>query len=261
MEQWWRGVMAQWRYGRAEQLMELWWRNKERDGNSRVREVRVVSRCLKRMAFYFVQVDSTTTEKNRTCSILFDIPPTSEKKDYVGLRVFAVYEANTNGSVSTRVTKVLDPHNASRYQCRRSCFSHFESRNRGNYYLVSRITHEKEIVGGERIEVCFEIAPSACIVVKMCQLQLSYGTCTGDFSIDTIHGRKIGFDLVETSGGLANKDYDSKRSSIIWEDINNEGCNEYIFLCHSTRTGGFIIGRSNLDINSFKRLSNCDGIL
>ncbi|KAM7466182.1 hypothetical protein LguiB_013744 [Lonicera macranthoides] len=170
-----------------------------------------------------------TTEKKRTCSILFDIPPTIEKKDYVLLKVLAVYEAKTNGSVSTRVTKVLDPHNASHYPCRRICFSHFKSRNCGNYYLVSRIPlgfRRYEIEDGERIEVCFEIAPSACIVVKMCQVLLFHSTpYRRDFSVDKIHGHKIGFDLVETSSGLANKDYNSKRSSI-WKDedlmINNK---------------------------------------
>ncbi|KAM7466167.1 hypothetical protein LguiB_013729 [Lonicera macranthoides] len=170
-----------------------------------------------------------TTEKKRTCSILFDIPPTIEKKDYVLLKVLAIYEAKTNGSVSTRVTKVLDPHNASHYPCRRICFSHFKSRNCGNYYLVSRIPlgfRRYEIEDGERIEVCFEIAPSACVVVKMCQVLLFHSTpYRRDFSVDKIHGHKIGFDLVETSSGLANKDYNSKRSSI-WKDedlmINNK---------------------------------------
>ncbi|KAM7466174.1 hypothetical protein LguiB_013736 [Lonicera macranthoides] len=163
-----------------------------------------------------------TTEKKRTCYILFDIPSITEKKDDVDLTVVAAYEAKTDGSVSTRISKELDPHNASRYQCRRSCLSHFKTRNRGNYDLKSRITLEKEIVGGERIEVCFEIAPSACIVVKICELQLSYRTCTGYISQVNIYGRKIGFDLVETSSGLADKDNDSKSSSIIWEDVNNE---------------------------------------
>ncbi|KAM7462107.1 hypothetical protein LguiA_030228 [Lonicera macranthoides] len=145
------------------------------------------------------------SEKKKTCYILFDIPPTTEKKDYFELKFLAVYEAKTDGSVSTRISEVLDPHKASPYQSR-FCFSHFKSRNCGNYSLVSRIPLEKEIVGGERIEVCFEIAPSACIVVKVCHVQLIHRTCTGGFSKDNIHGGKIGFDLVETSGGLANKD-------------------------------------------------------
>ncbi|KAM7462130.1 hypothetical protein LguiA_030251 [Lonicera macranthoides] len=187
-----------------------------------------------------------TTEKKRTCNILFDIPSITEKKDDVQLTVVAAYEAKTDGSVSTRISEELDPHNASRYQCRRSCLSHFESRNRGNYYLVGDIELKKEIVGGERIEVCFEIAPSACIVVKVCLLQLSYFTCTGDYSEVNIHGRKIGFDLVETSGGLANKDYDSKRSSIIWEDVNNEEDNEYIHLYHPSDISQLFIGSWDL---------------
>ncbi|KAM7466176.1 hypothetical protein LguiB_013738 [Lonicera macranthoides] len=178
----------------------------------------------------------------------------TQKKDYVELRVFAAYEAKTDGSVSTRISEVLDPHNASRYQCRRSCRSYFKSRNCGNYYLQSRITLEKEIVGGERIEVCFEIAPSACIVVKMCQVQLFHRTHEGGFSIDKIHGHQIGFDLVETSGGLANKDYDSKRSSIIWEDVNNEGDTEYIRLYHENFSDHLVIGSWNLDIYRFTEL-------
>ncbi|KAM7466165.1 hypothetical protein LguiB_013727 [Lonicera macranthoides] len=195
-----------------------------------------------------------TTEKKRTCYILFDIPSITEKNDYVELTFRAAYEAKTDGSVSTRISEVLDPHNASRYQRRRSCLSHFESRNRGNYYLVGDIKLENEIVGGERIEVCFEIAPSACIVVKVCLLQLSYYTCTGDYSKVNMDGRKIGFDLVETSGGLANKDYDSKRSSIIWKDVNNEEDeedNEYIHMY--SLLGILSIGSRNLDIYRFKK--------
>ncbi|KAM7462125.1 hypothetical protein LguiA_030246 [Lonicera macranthoides] len=195
-----------------------------------------------------------TMEKKRTCSILFDIPSIAEKKDYVEFVVFAAYEAKTDGSVSTRISEVLDPHNASRYQCRRSCLSHFESRNRGNYYLKSIIILEKEIVGGERIEVCFEIAPSAYIVVKMCQLQLDYVTRTGDVSVVNIHGRKIGFDLVEMSSGLADKDYDSKSSSIIWEDdVRNEEYNEYIHLYHPFCSNQLFIGSWDINIYHFKK--------
>ncbi|KAM7462120.1 hypothetical protein LguiA_030241 [Lonicera macranthoides] len=188
-----------------------------------------------------------TIEKKRTCSILFDIPSITEEKEFSVIWLHAVYEAKTDGSVLTRISEVLDPHNASRYQCRRSCLSRFESRNRGNYYLEGRLRHE--IVGGERIEVCFEIT-SACIVVKVCLLELGYKTCTGDYSKVNIHGRKIGFDLVETSGGLANKDYDSKRSSIIWEDVNNEEDeedNECIRL-YSSDAGYLSITSWNLDI-------------
>ncbi|KAM7466184.1 hypothetical protein LguiB_013746 [Lonicera macranthoides] len=145
-----------------------------------------------------------------------------QNKEYVELKFLAVYEAKTDGSVTTRISKVLDPHKASRYQ-RRFCSSHFKSQNSGTYFLVQL---ENEIVGGEKIVVCFEIAPSACIVVKMCQIQLFHRTREGGFSIDKFHGHQIGFDLVETSGGLADKDYDSKSSSIIWEDedpmINNK---------------------------------------
>ncbi|KAM7462128.1 hypothetical protein LguiA_030249 [Lonicera macranthoides] len=196
-----------------------------------------------------------TIEKKRTCSILFDIPSITENKEFLWIWLHAVYEAKTDGSVLTRISEVFDPHNASRYQCRRSCLSHFESRNRGNYYLEGDIKLENEIVGGERIEVCFEIAPSACIVVKVCLLRLSYKTCTGDYSKVNIHGRKIGFDLVETSGGLANKDYDSKRSSIIWEDVNNEEDeedNKCIHL-HSVFGGYLSIGSWNSDIYRFKK--------
>ncbi|KAM7462110.1 hypothetical protein LguiA_030231 [Lonicera macranthoides] len=190
-----------------------------------------------------------TTEKKRTCSILFDIPPSTEKKDYFELKFLAVYEAKTDGSVSTSVNKVLDPHNASCYQCRRICFSHFKSRNCGNYSLVSRIPLEKEIVAGERIEVYFEIAPYAFIVVKICQVQLLHRPpYKGGFSVDKIHGHKIGFDLVETSSGLANNDYDSKRSSI-WEDedlmINNKMESEYIYLFDDKLLKNFIIESLN----------------
>ncbi|KAM7466168.1 hypothetical protein LguiB_013730 [Lonicera macranthoides] len=190
-----------------------------------------------------------TTEKKRTCSILFDIPPSTEKKDYFELKFLAVYEAKTDGSVSTSVNKVLDPHNASCYQCRRICFSHFKSRNCGNYSLVSRIPLEKEIVAGERIEVYFEIAPSAFIVVKICQVQLLHRPpYKGGFSVDKIHGHKIGFDLVETSSGLANNDNDSKRSSI-WEDedlmINNKMESEYIYLFDDKLLKNFIIESLN----------------
>ncbi|KAM7462117.1 hypothetical protein LguiA_030238 [Lonicera macranthoides] len=254
------------------------------------------TKCLERMPFYFVQVDSLlnshselgdmqysklntiwkgskvhnehaglpgrnknissplfdipeTTEKKRTCSILFDIPPSTEKKDYFELKFLAVYEAKTDGSVSTSVNKVLDPHNASCYQCRRICFSHFKSRNCGNYSLVSRIPLEKEIVAGERIEVYFEIAPYAFIVVKICQVQLLHRPpYKGGFSVDKIHGHKIGFDLVETSSGLANNDYDSKRSSI-WEDedlmINNKMESEYIYLFDDKLLKNFIIESLN----------------
>ncbi|KAM7466186.1 hypothetical protein LguiB_013748 [Lonicera macranthoides] len=192
-----------------------------------------------------------TIEKKRTCSVLFDIPSITEKKELSLIRLHAVYEAKTDGSVLTRISEVLDPHNASRYQCRRSCLSHFESRNRGNYYLEGNIELKKEIVGGGRIEVCFEIAPSACIVVKVCLLQLWYNTFTVDHSRVNIHGRKIGFDPVETSGGLANKDYDSKRSSIIWEDVNNEEVNKYIKF-FSSCDECFCIGSLNLGIYHFK---------
>ncbi|KAM7466178.1 hypothetical protein LguiB_013740 [Lonicera macranthoides] len=173
----------------------------------------------------------------------------TEKKDYFELKFLAVYEAKTDGSVSTSVNKVLDPHNASCYQCRRICFSHFKSRNCGNYSLVSRIPLEKEIVAGERIEVYFEIAPSAFIVVKICQVQLLHRPpYKGGFSVDKIHGHKIGFDLVETSSGLANNDNDSKRSSI-WEDedlmINNKMESEYIYLFDDKLLKNFIIESLN----------------
>ncbi|KAM7462103.1 hypothetical protein LguiA_030224 [Lonicera macranthoides] len=152
-----------------------------------------------------------------------------ENKEYVDLKFLAVYEAKTNGSVTTRISKVFDPH-----------------KNSGNYFLVQL---ENEIVGGEKIEVCFEIAPSACIVVKMCQVQLFHITHEGGFSIDKIHGHQIGFDLVETSSGLADKDYDSKGSSIIWEDedpmINNKRDTEYIHMFHDNINGKFIIGKHN----------------
>ncbi|KAM7466195.1 hypothetical protein LguiB_013757 [Lonicera macranthoides] len=191
-----------------------------------------------------------TTEKKMTCYFLIDIPSITEKEDYSSLSVIAAYEAKTDGSVSTRISKVLDPHNASRYQCRRRRLSHFESRNRGNYYLQSRKAYGKEIVGVERIEVCFEIAPSACIVVKMCKLRLRYITCTGDILEVNIHGRKIGFDLVEMSGELANKDYDSKRASIIWKDVDNEKDeeDEYIYLHYPFgHDKQFFVGIWNLD--------------
>ncbi|KAM7466180.1 hypothetical protein LguiB_013742 [Lonicera macranthoides] len=173
--------------------------------------------------------------------------PTTEKKDYFELKVLAVYEA-TDGSVSTRFFKVLNPHKTSCYQ-RRFCFSHFKSQNCGNYSFVSQIPLKNEIEGGERIEVCFEIAPSACIVVKMCQVQLFHRRpYTGGFSIDKIHGHKIGFDLVERSSGLANKDDDSKRSSI-WEDedlmINNKWDTEYIRIFDDKLYVSFVIERRN----------------
>ncbi|KAM7466161.1 hypothetical protein LguiB_013723 [Lonicera macranthoides] len=184
-----------------------------------------------------------TAAKQKTCSIFFDIPPTTENKEYVELKFLAVYEAKTDGSVTTRISKVLDSHKASRYQ-RRFRSSHFKSQNSGTYFLVQL---ENEIVGGEKIVVCFEIAPSACIVVKMCQIQLFHRTHEGGFSIDKIHGHQIGFDLVETSGGLADKDYDSKSSSIIWEDedpmINNKRDTEYIYMFHDNINGKFIIGK------------------
>ncbi|KAM7462112.1 hypothetical protein LguiA_030233 [Lonicera macranthoides] len=194
-----------------------------------------------------------TTEKRRTCSILFDIPPTTTWK---GLEVLVVYEAKTDGSVSTRVTKVLDPHNASCYQRRTICFSHFKSRNCGNFSLVSRMPLDYrswyEVEGGERIEVCFEIAPSACIVVKMCQVQPFYPRGTVGYAIDKIHGHKIGFDLVDPSSGFAKKDYDSKKSSI-WEDedllINNKRDTKYIHLLHDKVNGIFEIGRRNTEFN------------
>lgn len=154
-------------------------------------------------------------------------------------------------SVSTHISKVLDPHKASRYQGR-FCSFHFKSQNCGNYSLVSRIPlgyPSYEIVGGERIEVCFEIAPSARIVVKMYQVQLFHSTPnTGGFSVDKMHGHKIGFDLVGTSSRFANKDEDLKRSCI-WEDedlmINNKRDTEYIHLFEDKHLDNFIIERHN----------------
>ncbi|KAM7466160.1 hypothetical protein LguiB_013722 [Lonicera macranthoides] len=193
-----------------------------------------------------------TTAKKKTCYIVFHIPPTTEKKHYVELKFLAVYEAKTDGSVTTRILKLINPHKATRYQQRFSS-SHFKSQNCGNYFLVSGLPlgyPVDDIVGGERIEVCFEMAQSACIVVKMCQVQLFYGTPSKlGFSVDKIHGHKIGFDLVETSSGLAYKDYDSKRSSI-WEDedlmINNKRDTEYILLFDDKFFDNFYIERLNI---------------
>lgn len=116
-----------------------------------------------------------------------------------------------------------------------------------------------EIVGGERIEVCFEIAPSARIVVKMYQVQLFHSTPnTGGFSVDKMHGHKIGFDLVGTSSRFANKDEDLKRSCI-WEDedlmINNKRDTEYIHLFEDKHLDNFIIER----LNTAQILEDVDG--
>ncbi|KAM7462118.1 hypothetical protein LguiA_030239 [Lonicera macranthoides] len=137
--------------------------------------------------------------------------------------ILVVYEAKKDGFVSTRVSRAIYPDNW------KSCFSHFESRYCGNYYLVSRIPRSflwYEIAG---IEVVFEIAPSASIVVKMCQLQLLHRTpYTRGFSVDKIQGRKYGFDIPEARSGLANKDEDPKRLIMEDEDqmINNKSDTE-----------------------------------
>ena len=71
------------------------------------------------------------------------------------------------------------------------------------------------ILGGERIEVYFEMATSACIVEKMCQVHLFHRTnlpYVGVFSVEKVSGYKTGSDLVVMNRGIANEDMeDSQR--------------------------------------------------
>ncbi|KAM7462126.1 hypothetical protein LguiA_030247 [Lonicera macranthoides] len=159
------------------------------------------------------------------------------------VKFLAVYEAKKDGLVAARICKV-HPHKQSKGKI---CFSCFESRNCGNYSLVSRIPlgyPRYEIVGGEHIHVYFEIAPSASIVVKMCQLQLFRRTpYTRGFSVDKMKGRKYGFDLAETSCRLANKDEDPKMMIMKDEDqiINNKKDTKYIHLFDDRVADNFLI--------------------
>ncbi|KAM7466172.1 hypothetical protein LguiB_013734 [Lonicera macranthoides] len=97
---------------------------------------------------------------------------------------------------------------------------------------------------GEHIHVYFEIAPSASIVVKMCQLQLFRRTpYTRRFSVDKMKGRKYGFDLAELSCRLANKDEDPKMMIMEDEDqiINNKRDTKYIHLSDDRVADNFLI--------------------
>ncbi|KAM7466189.1 hypothetical protein LguiB_013751 [Lonicera macranthoides] len=154
---------------------------------------------------------------------------------YEAKKDLAAYEAKKDGRVeiSIRTVGFLKIYYL-------SCF---ESPNCGNYSIVSRIpfgpiplSPRSGINGGECIHVVFEIAPSACIVVKMCQLQLFRRThYTSGFSVEKIPEREYGCFLVEKVAS----------SRLIMEDedqmINNRRDTEYIHLVDDVVANNFFI--------------------
>ncbi|KAM7466192.1 hypothetical protein LguiB_013754 [Lonicera macranthoides] len=187
--------------------------------------------------------DQLAVDCCRNLKSLPELPPNIKIISRLELKLLAVYEAKKDGLVSTRICGV-HPHKQSKGKI---CFACFESRNCGNYSLVSRIPlgfPRYEIVGGEHIHVYFEIAPSASIVVKMCQLQLFRRTpYRRGFSVDKMKGRKYGFDLAESSCRLANKDEDPKMMIMEDEDqiINNKRDTKYIHLSDNRVADNFLI--------------------